>query len=125
MLNNIHFDKVYLSCRETDMRKSINGLAVIVQEAFSLDPFENTLYVFYNRGRDKIKILKWDRNGFWLYYKRLEKGKLQFPSYEDGSAAVISEHELRCLLDGLTLEQASNLGDYEYYLSEVKERKLV
>lgn len=71
--------QVYLACGNTDLRKSIDGLAVLVKEGFNLDPFSPCLYVFCNRKRDKLKILKWDHNGFWLYYRRLEKGTFKWP----------------------------------------------
>ena len=61
--------QVYLAAGHTDMRKSIDGLAVLVKEGFNLDPFLPCLYVFCNRKRDKLKILKWECNGFWLYYR--------------------------------------------------------
>ena len=66
--------QVYLACESIDMRKSINGLSAMVQGYFMLDPFSSALFVFCNKGQDKIKLLQWDRNGFWLHYKRLEKG---------------------------------------------------
>ena len=71
--------KVYLCCGRTDMRKSINGLTALVQESFKLDPFDRSIYVFCNRNRNRIKILEWDDNGFWLYFKRLEKGRFRWP----------------------------------------------
>ncbi len=61
--------KVYLACGRTDMRKSINGLAAIVEGNFDLDPFDGALFVFCNRNRDRVKILEWDGDGFWLYFK--------------------------------------------------------
>lgn len=66
--------KVYLAIGSTDMRKSINGLAAIVQESFELNPFSNSLFVFCNKSRNKLKILHWQHNGFWLHYRRLERG---------------------------------------------------
>ena len=75
MLNQETIDTVYLAIGVTDLRKSINGLAIIVQETFKLDPFIKQLFVFCNRKKDKIKILRWDNDGFWLYYKRLENSK--------------------------------------------------
>ena len=61
-------DRVYLACGPTDLRKSIDGLAILVREAFDLDPFSPCLFVFCNRRRDKVKILHWEGAGFWLYY---------------------------------------------------------
>jgi transposase len=76
MLNISSVEKVYLACGSTGLRKSINGLAVIVKEEFELDPFSTCFFVFCNTARDKIKILQWQHNGFWLYYRRLEKRKI-------------------------------------------------
>lgn len=107
MLNQNRIDRVYLALGSTDLRKSIDGLAIIVQESFGLDPFSKNLFVFCNRKRDKIKILEWDHNGFWLHYKRLEKGHFKWPSGSKGSANSITERELRWLLDGLDIQQKS------------------
>ncbi|WP_442946234.1 MULTISPECIES: IS66 family insertion sequence element accessory protein TnpB [unclassified Oceanobacillus] len=103
MLANSHFERVYLARGSTDLRKSIDGLAVIVQECFELDPFSPCLFVFCNRKRDKLKILQWEHNGFWLHYRRLEKGTFHWPSSEKDMAAPvdISPRQLRWLLDGL------------------------
>lgn len=106
MQNEISVDRVYLARGSTDMRKSIDGLAVLVQEVLDLDPFSPNLFVFCNRKRDKLKILYWDKNGFWLYYRRLESGKFQWPSDQHGSEPLkITRQQLRWLLDGLSLEQ--------------------
>ncbi|WP_338828117.1 IS66 family insertion sequence element accessory protein TnpB [Neomoorella thermoacetica] len=98
-------DRVYLACGATDLRKSIDGLAVLVKEGFELDPFSSCLFVFCNRNRDKLKILHWEHNGFWLYYRRLEKGKFLWPQDTTSSTITISHRELRWLLDGLPLKQ--------------------
>ena len=76
MLGLASTQKVYLACGSTDMRKSIDSLAAIVQQSFALDPFSSALFAFCNKSRDKIKILQWDHNGFWLYYKGWRKGSL-------------------------------------------------
>ncbi len=68
---------MYLACGSTDMRKSIDNLAVMVQESFELDPFSLRIFAFCNRKRDKLKILYWEHNGFWLYYRRLERGRFE------------------------------------------------
>jgi transposase len=105
MLNVAAVDRVYLARGSTDLRKSIDGLAILVKEEFDLDPFSSSLFVFCNRGRDKLKILHWDHNGFWLYYRRLERGKFHWPSSNSSDPLKISSRQLRWLLDGLSLEQ--------------------
>jgi transposase len=104
MLNNGTFN-VYLAMGATDLRKSIDGLAILVTESFNLDPFSRSLFVFCNRKRDKIKILEWDVNGFWLHYKRLEKGTFKWPNALDSKTIAITDREFRWLLDGLSIYQ--------------------
>ena len=96
---------VYLACGSTDLRKSIDGLAAIVTHVFEVDLFSSSLFVFCNRGRDKLKILTWDHNGFWLYYRRLERGRFRWPEPRDGHSQAIDRRQLQWLLDGLSLEQ--------------------
>lgn len=98
-------DNVFLSCGATDLRKSIDGLAAIVQLQFQQDPFSSSWFVFCNHGRDRIKILRWDHNGFWLYYRRLERGHFRWPDTKNGAVQTISRRQLQWLLDGLVLEQ--------------------
>lgn len=106
MLSAINLDQpVYLATGSTDMRKSIDGLAVLVQEVFELDPFAPSLFVFCSRSRDKLKILQWQHNGFWLHYRRLEKGRFEWPSDSHTGPVIISQRELRWLLDGLSVSQ--------------------
>lgn len=105
MLNSIDGVSVYLACGATDMRKSIDGLAAIVVHTFDLDLFSNSLFVFCNRGGDRLKILHWDHNGFWLYYRRLERGRFLWPARSEDRTLQISRRQLQWLLDGLTLEQ--------------------
>ncbi|MGL4521589.1 MAG: IS66 family insertion sequence element accessory protein TnpB [Bacilli bacterium] len=95
---------VYLAVGYTDMRKSIDGLAAIVQLSFELDPFSNAYFVFCGSSRDRLKILHWEHNGFWLYYRRLEKGKFHWPKPENHEVlSQISYRQLRWLLDGLNI----------------------
>ena len=70
--------RIFLAPGYTDMRKSINGLSVLVDE-YDLDPFSGNLFAFCNRRRDKLKILYWDYNGFCLWYKRLEQHCFRWP----------------------------------------------
>lgn len=96
---------VYLAAGSTDLRKSIDGLATLVQAEFQLDPFSPCLFVFCNRQRDKIKVLQWDNAGFWLHYRRLERGRFQWPDASQSNPVAISQRELRWLLDGLSITQ--------------------
>jgi transposase len=107
MLNEASIDRVYLALGATDLRKSIDGLAVLVREGFELNPFSRCLFVFCNRKRDKLKILQWEHNGFWLYYRRLERGKFQWPKHS-AQVMTISRRELNWLLDGLSLHQRAH-----------------
>lgn len=95
---------VYLAIGNTDMRKSINGLSIIVESQFDLDPFSGHLFVFCNRRRNIMKVLYWDRNGFCLWHKRLEKEKFQWPE-TSGNVMIIGEREFMWLMEGLDLKQ--------------------
>lgn len=101
---NYENKQVYLACGHTDMRKSINGLSAIVESSFKLNPFTGALFVFCNRNRDRIKILEWDGDGFWLYLKRLERGHFRWPSHGEESTMTLSGEELAILLGGAKIE---------------------
>lgn len=91
---------VYL-CREpVDLRKSIDGLSVLVEEELELDPFGEQLYVFANRRGDKVKILYWERSGFVVWYKRLEQARFPWPA-EGDAVVTMTGRELNWLLDGI------------------------
>ncbi|MBB3230952.1 IS66 family insertion sequence element accessory protein TnpB [Halomonas stenophila] len=95
--------RVYL-CREpVDMRKQIDGLALLVQEAMELNPFEEAVFVFGNRQRDKVKLLFWERNGFVVWYKRLERERFKWPDQLENDTVTLSGQELNWLLDGYDL----------------------
>lgn len=104
MLNALPSKPVYLACGSMDLRKSIDGLAALVQEGLGLNPFSSALFVFCNRERNKLKMLYWEHNGFWLYYRRLERGTFQWPQ-SNRDPVAITQRELRWLLDGLSLQQ--------------------
>jgi transposase len=96
--------KVHLAPGATDLRKSVDGLAAIVSVQFELDPFSDQWFVFCNRRHNKLKILRWEHNGFWLHYRRLERGHFQWPDHS-GKTMLIDRRQLQWLLDGLNLEQ--------------------
>lgn len=96
--------QVYIAPGATDMRKSINGLSLLVVDQLELNPLSGHLFAFCNRKRDMVKILYWDRNGFCLWHKRLEKDHFRWPEIEEDVLAVHG-YELVWLLDGLSLNQ--------------------
>lgn len=98
--------QVFLAPGVTDLRKSINGLSVLVESQMELDLFSGYLFGFCNRNRDLIKLLYWDRNGFCLWMKRLERDRFKWPLKGVDSIQVTSR-ELTWLLDGLDLKQKS------------------
>ncbi|MBK1630048.1 hypothetical protein CKO31_04695 [Thiohalocapsa halophila] len=93
--------QVYLVAGATDMRKQIDRLAALVVDVLAADPFSSHLFVFCNRGRDKLKILYWHNNGFWLWYRRLERERFWWPNGHEREPVVLSVRELSWLLEGL------------------------
>jgi len=102
-------------CREPiDMRKSIDGLAALVSHVLKRDPFSAELFVFVNRPKDKIKILAWDRSGFVLLYKRLEKERFHWPKTGTGVTLTITGQQLNWLLDGYNLNAMTPHATLQY-----------
>lgn len=93
---------VWVVAQATDMRKSIDGLAQLVIDALSRQLVSGEVFAFSNRGHDKVKLLWYDRTGFWLAYKRLERGRFSWPS----QAGQIGLSELQLLLEGVDLGRA-------------------
>jgi transposase len=104
MIKAVSGVRVYLASGNTDMRKSINGLSIIVESRFELDPFSGHLFVFCNRRKNNVKVLYWDRNGFCLWQKRLEKERFRWPDIRE-DIIVIEERELMWLMEGLEIKQ--------------------
>ena len=107
--------KVFLAPGFTDMRKSINGLSVLVDD-LDLDPFSGHLFVFCNRRQTMLKILYWDRNGFCLWHKRLEKHRFNWPCSID-DVMEIETRSLGWLLDGLRLDQPNAHSSLKYSIT--------
>ena len=107
---------IYLHREPVDFRKSINGLSALVQESMALDVFSRSLFVFGNRGRDKIKILFWDKTGFCLFYKRLERDKFKWPRQGD-AVLSLSHEQFEWLLRGLDIAKLTPHS--EHYFSSV------
>ncbi len=98
--------EIYLACGYTDMHKSIDGLAAVVQQQFNLNPFQPVLFLFCGKRCDRLKALLWEGDGFVLLYKRLESGRFQWPRTES-ECRPITWQEFRWLMEGLQIEQKS------------------
>ncbi len=111
--------RIHFATALVDMRNGIDGLRAVVEGALKKDPYAGHLFVFVGKGKDKVKILFWDRNGFVLYLKRLERGRFQLPAVDEHRKHVEMEAaQLAMLLDGIDLnarrlarwDPASNKG---------------
>lgn len=105
--------RVYLALDATDMRKEINGLSMLVEGTLALDVFSGHLFAFCNRRRTTLKILFWDRNGFALYQKRLEKHRFKWPENRE-EVLQITTRELSFLLEGLDLKSVQPHQELHY-----------
>jgi transposase len=113
MLNLPPSVKVYISTDNIDMRKSIDSLSALVQDILKQNPFSGHLFVFCNKRGDKIKILYWDRNGFCLWYKRLERGVFRLPKIQT-KVFMIAPSELNLLLEGIDLTDKNRFRATEF-----------
>ena len=103
--------RVFVRPGATDLRKQINGLAALAQTDMGQDPLSGNLYLFSNQDRRLLKALYWDRNGFCLWQKRLERDKFPWPGSE-GAARAITVEQLRMLLAGIDFWNAHEAISY-------------
>jgi transposase len=95
--------RIYVATGATDLRRSIDGLSVLVRDQLQLDPRSVHLFLFRNRRGDRLKILLWDQSGFWVLYKRLERGTFAWPEDEQDSPVEMRQRDLLLLLSGVDL----------------------
>lgn len=107
--------QVYVSVDPIDARKSIDSLSVLVMDVFKQNPQSEHLFLFFNKSRDKVKILWWDNNGFALHYKRLEKHRFKLPRFSELSVLTISETQLHGLLAGLDFMLMRHFPEINYH----------
>lgn len=106
--------QIYVSMAAIDMRKSIDSLSALVSQEFNDDPQSGHLFIFFNRCRDKTKIIYWDRNGYVLHYKRMEKNRFVVPSLTGRTQLIITETQLNGLLAGLNFEIMGDFSEIDY-----------
>ena len=97
--------RIFVSRDAVDFRKAHDGLLAVIRDAFGDDPFDGSLFVFLNRRRDRVKLMQWDRDGFWLHYKRLEKGTFKIAIKGDEPRCEVSRAQLAMLIEGIDLEK--------------------
>ena len=105
MILDLEKIKIFIRPGQTDLRKAVNGLSVIVQETMKQDPFSGNVYLFCNSEKKLIKAVYWDKTGFWLSQKRLEKEKFPWPQTSEEALQLTSE-ELVMLLKGIDFFKA-------------------
>jgi transposase len=99
--------RIFLARDAVDFRKAFDGLCAVVRDQFGDDPFSGHLFLFFNRRHDRVKILVWDHNGFWLFYKRLERGTFEWSaSKSDGVRIELDRARLMMLLEGIDSSRA-------------------
>lgn len=109
--------KIYVQKSPVDMRKSINGLTALIVDNFSMTPQSGNVFIFYNKKRDKVKAVYWDKNGFVLHYKRLDRGRFKFSKSQEGGVLEINQQQIQWLFAGLDfqlMDQFSKIN-YEHY----------
>jgi transposase len=110
---DLRVTRIFVKPGATDMRKAINGLALIVEQELELDPFSAALFLFCNRERRIMKALYWHRNGFCLWQKRLEKHRFPWPESDEEAHREIDRKRLSMLLAGIDFWHAHEKLSYE------------
>ena len=99
--------RVIVCLEAVDMRRSFDSLAAVVREILGENPHCGHLFVFFSRGWSSVKILHWEQSGYWIYYKRLERGTFKLPVRRDSCCSLeIDAKELALILEGLELDGA-------------------
>ena len=113
LLKNIsEYNGIYLAIGPTDLRRAVDGLSHMVKQDFQMDPFGNYLFLFCNKNRNRLKALSWDKNGFCLFYKRLDGMGARFTWPKDQDALrCISALQLKLLLDGFSIDPPRGFGE--------------
>jgi len=111
--------RVFVAREPVDFRRGIDSLHALVRDGFGDDPLSGHLFLFFNRARDRLKILTWDRNGFWLLCKRLERGTFERIPFRDGVRARVelTRVQLSMLLEGIALNSARTK---KHFVSELR-----
>jgi transposase len=105
--------RIYIATGATDLRRSIDGLSALVRERLALDPLSGHLFLFRNRRGDRLKVLAWDQSGFWVLYKRLERGTFAWPTEDAVGSVEMRSTDLALLLAGVDITRTRRRRWYE------------
>ncbi|WP_270832917.1 IS66 family insertion sequence element accessory protein TnpB [Faecalibacillus intestinalis] len=101
IINTDEIKNIYVAKQFCDMRKQIDGLALIVTSQFNMNVLDHRLFIFTNASRNRIKMLYYEANGFWLFTRRLENGKFKFKRHEESGVLMITPQQFNWLIEGL------------------------
>lgn len=93
--------RYFLYCHQADMRKGFDGLSGLVREGLSKDPLSGDIFIFFNKRRTQVKLLVWEKDGFSIYHKRLERGTYELPA---NTSVELRSDELVLILQGISLK---------------------
>jgi transposase len=114
MLSLSDASRYFLYRHHADMRKSFYGLAAMVKEQMQGDPLSGDIFIFISRRRNQIKLLRWEKDGFAIYTKRLEQGTYELPVQRNGDSCLISHQQLLLILQGISLRQVHYRKRYQH-----------
>jgi transposase len=112
MIVDLSSVRIYLRPGSTDLRKAVNGLSVLIEQQMAGEPFSGNIYLFCNKERKLLKAVYWERNGFWLIQKRLEKDKYPWPQ-DEGEVRELTAEQLQMLLAGIDFFKAHKAVYYK------------
>lgn len=105
--------RYFLYREDTDMRKGFDGLSGVVRQALNKDPLSGDVFIFLNKRRTQIKLLLWERDGFSIYHKRLERGTYELPLHNSTHGIELRSDELMLILQGISLKSVRRRGRFD------------
>ena len=118
--------RMWLAAAPVDMRCSFDRLAALARAVTGQDPFHAHLFIFRSRRGDRLKVLQWDRDGYVLWYKRLEVGVFRLPQIRSGASSIeLRPSEFAMLLDGIDMSRVKRMPRYERVAPEVDKRCMI
>jgi transposase len=113
MLTISQAQRYYFYSGLVDMRKGFDSLCGVVRDEFKMNPLSGDVFVFFSRSRRRIKLLQWQRDGFAVYYKRLEKGTFEVPVIDQHHVARVSSQQLMLIMEGIKLSSVKKRKRYQ------------